>query len=155
MSRFVASLFVIVLLGSISSADTWKLGAMVYTHHGCASPKAARALNDFIAKDPTFAMKPDAAVLSISTPTKDGKGVHEKSWNASTVAGDGIAEWAMPENDERQQIRILVNSTVFMWSSDGKQPRMKVSLVLDYDPEQHHTHENVCAEVWVGQAVRL
>lgn len=138
---------------SVASADTWKLGQQKWEIHGCATDRAAKFLDDFVKRDPAFVMNGKRATLVESRPWQDG--VKETSWPATIVLENGLAEWAMPRNaDTHQQVRIKVDVTPFRWTSDGK-PMIHVELVVDYDPKNTGTHQNVCAEQWYGQAVRL
>lgn len=143
----------VVALSSVASADTWKLGSQKWELHGCATDRAAAVLADFVHRDPTFTMTRDRAVITESTPWKDG--VKETSWSAKLVLERGLASWEFPRDDKtHQQIRILVDVTPFKWSYDLT-PNIHVSIIVDYDPQNTGTHQNVCSEQWFGQAVRL
>lgn len=154
---------VMCLVASVASADkftkhndVWKLGEQIgSTHHGCASPKAAKVFKDFLDLDPTFYMGDDGAEFKVTRPTDDGKGTHETSYRAKITVDHTMAEWANTPNGDNQQIRIKADFSPMNWSSDGKHPRAYIQLISDYDPDKTGTHPNVCSEVWYGSVISL
>jgi len=155
-----------VLVAAPAYADNWKLGKEQWEIHGCASPRAASVLADFVAREPTFVMTPTGALIVESRPVdKNGKvvdkhsrdkvGVKETTWRADVILEPGKAHWTMPRNAEtHQQVNIIVDVSAFQQATTGVQ-HILVELVVDYDPMGTGTHENVCAEHWSGDAERL
>lgn len=163
----VKMVVLMALVPTVASADSWRLGTERWEHHGCASPRAASVLADFVSREPTFVFNGKAALIVEARPVdKDGKvvpkgskdavGVKESSWRADVILEtSGKAHWTMPRNpDTQQQVNIIVDVSPFQQSPDGVQ-NIGVDLVVDYDPHGTGTHENVCAEHWFGAAVRL
>jgi len=163
----VKMVMLMALVPTIASADSWRLGTERWEHHGCASPRAASVLADFVAREPTFVFNAKGALIVETRPVdKDGKvvpkgdkkavGVKESSWRADVVLETtGKAHWTMPRNQEtQQQVNILVDVSPFQQSTDGTR-NIGVDLIVDYDPLGTGAHEHVCAEHWFGTAVRL
>lgn len=162
----VKMVVLMALVPTLASADSWRLGTEQWEHHGCASPRAANVLADFVSREPTFVFNAGGALIVEAHPvdkvgkvlpkgSKAGVGVKESSWRADVILEHGKAHWTMPRNpDTQQQINILVDVSAFQQSPDGTQ-NIVVDLVVDYDPRSTGLHENVCAERWSGMAVRL
>lgn len=163
----VKMIVLMALVPTITSADSWKLGTERWEHHGCASPRAASVLADFVSREPRFVFNGGGALLVEARPvdkagkvvlkgSKEAAGVKESSWRADVILEPtGKAHWTMPRNpDTQQQINIIVDVSPFQQSTDGTR-NIGVDLIVDYDPKGTGAHENVCAEHWFGTAVRL
>lgn len=114
-----ATIALIVVLSTVASADTYKLGIKESLKHGCATPHGAAVMADFLKKDPSFTFNGGKAVLTLSMPTNDHRGVHEKSW-AGEALSPTIAHWDMPRNEDAgTQVRLLIDLDPIQWCNNA------------------------------------
>lgn len=141
---------------TFASADTVKTGSNIFMVHGCATDRAAKRLDKFIKKDPTFFFddKNQTATLTVTEPTKDGTGVVEHKWASGdkkvkvTWIDINKAEFILPIDEESHtETHILVDAGPFatptiqipsikseLSEATKAKPRISVQIINVYLP---------------------
>lgn len=148
----------VCLIGAFNSAsaDIVKTGSNIFMVHGCATDRAAKRIDKFIKKDPTFFFdnKNHTASLTITEPTQDGTGVVERKWSSGdkkvkvTWIDINKADFILPlDEDTHTQTHILVDASPFasptvqtpsikseLNEMTRAKPRINVQIINDYLP---------------------